>query len=173
MSSKNSRIRVAILAAVIAVIAVTGLATAGPALAATPAVTPAVSVTSSQAPDPAIPIDFVDLPPSPLRTDAPQEFTVTYRNAAPTTTSVAPQLLVTSPDTGPFLAPSDIKVERRTGHGCWVSVRVGSRTGTLFTDLVGARRTLGAGETFRERYRVTALNPKAVGTVQPRVALYG
>ncbi|MER7403397.1 signal peptide protein [Streptomyces sp. NPDC000070] len=170
MSSKNSRIRIALLAAVVAL---TGLATAGPALAATPAVTPAVTVTSSQAQDPAIPTDFVDLPTSPLRADAPQEFTVTYRNTTQTTTTVAPQLLVTSPDTGPFLAPSDVRVERRTGHGCWVAVGLGSQTGTLFTDLVGAQRTLGAGETLEERYRVTVLNPKAVGTVEPRVALYG
>ncbi|MEU6177633.1 signal peptide protein [Streptomyces coeruleorubidus] len=170
MSSKNSRIRVALLAAVVAV---TGLATAGPALAATPAVTAAVTVTSSQAQDPAIPTDFVDLPTSPLRAGAPQEFTVTYRNATPTPTTVAPQLLVTSPDSGPFLTPTDIRVERRTGHGCWVSVPLSSQTGTLFTDLVGAQRVLGAGETLDERYRVTVLNPEAGGTVEPRVALYG
>ncbi|MFD6172910.1 hypothetical protein [Streptomyces coeruleorubidus] len=80
---------------------------------------------------------------------------------------------MTSPDTGPFLEPSDIKVERRTGHGCWVAVALGSQTGTLFTDLVGAERTLGAGETLAERYRVTVLSPEAGGTVEPRVALYG
>jgi hypothetical protein len=172
VSSKNSRIRVALLAAVVAV---TGLAAAGPALAATPAVTAAVTVTSSQAqdPDPAIPTDFVDLPTSPLGSEGRQEFTVTYRNATPTPKTVAPQLLVTSPETGPYLAPSDITVERRTGHGCWAAVQLGSQTGTLFTDLVGAERTLGAGETLMERYRVTVLNPEAVGTVQPRVALYG
>ncbi|MDG9712272.1 signal peptide protein [Streptomyces sp. DH10] len=170
MSSKNSRIRVALLAAVVAV---TGLAAAGPALAATPAGTPAVTVTSSQAQDPAIPTDFVNLPTSPLRADAPQEFTVTYRNTTSAPTTVAPQLLVTSLDTGPFLAPSDIKVERRTGHGCWVAVPLGSQTGTLFTDLVGAERALGAGETLAERYRVTVLRPEAGGTVEPRVALYG
>ncbi|MET9678819.1 signal peptide protein [Streptomyces coeruleorubidus] len=172
MSSKNIRIRVALLAAFVAV---TGLATAGPALAAAPAVTDAVTVTSSraQAPDPAIPTDFVNLPASPLRVGAPQEFTVTYRNTTSAATTVAPQLLVTSPDTGPFLAPSDLKVERRTGHGCWVTVPLGSQTGTLFTDLVGAQRVLGAGETLKERYRVTVLDAEAVGTVEPRVALYG
>lgn len=168
--SKDSRLKVAILAALVAV---TGLATAGPALATTPAVTAAVTVTAHQAQEPALPTDFVDLPMSPLRADAPQELTVTYRNTTSTPTAVAPQLLVTSPDTGPFLAPSDVKVERRTGHGCWVAVRLASQTGTLFTDLVGAQRTLGAGETLEERYRVTALNPEAVGTVEPRVALYG
>ncbi|MFI7015423.1 signal peptide protein [Streptomyces sp. NPDC050164] len=170
MSSKNSRIRVALLAAVVAV---TGLATAGPALAATPAVAAAVTVTASQAQEPAIPTDFVDLPTSPLRADAPQEFTVTYRNNTPTPTTVAPQLLVTSPDAGPYLAPSDVKVERRTGHDCWMAVQPGSQTGTLFTDLVGAQRTLGAGEQLKERYRVTVVNPEARGTVLPRVALYG
>jgi hypothetical protein len=166
--SKNSRVRVALLAAVVAV---TGLATAGPALAATPAV--AQTVTSSRDQDPATPTDFVNLPTSPLRADSPQEFTVTYRNTTSTPTTVAPQLLVTSPDNGPFLAPSDIEVERRTGHGCWVAVPLGSQTGTLFTDLVGAERVLGAGETLKERYRVTVLDPEAGGTVEPRVALYG
>nr|WP_202458367.1 hypothetical protein [Streptomyces sp. SID5464] len=154
-------------------VAVTGLATAGPALAATPAVTAAVTVTAPRAQEPATPTDFVSLPASPLRAGDPQEVTVTYRNSTSTTTTVAPQLLVTSPDAAPFLTPSDVKVERRTGHGCWAAVRLGSQTGTLFTDLVGARRTLGAGETLKERYRVTVLNPQAVGTVEPRVALYG
>ncbi|WP_436845931.1 signal peptide protein [Streptomyces chartreusis] len=160
--SKKSRLKVTFLAAVVAV---AGLTTAGPALAAPP--------TASQAQEPAPPTDFVDLPASPLRPEASQEVTLTYRNTTPTSTTVAPQLLVTSPDTGPFLSPSDVKVERRTGHGCWMPVRLGNQTGTLFTDLVGARRTLGAGETLKERYRVTVLNPRAGGTVEPRVALYG
>ncbi|WP_307179937.1 signal peptide protein [Streptomyces africanus] len=164
--SKNGRLKVALLAAVVAV---TGLTTAGPALAAPPAATAAASQTQ----EPAVPTDFVTLPASPLRADGPQQVTVTYRNPTPTTTTVAPQLLVTSPDTGPFLSPSDVKVERRTGHGCWMPVRLGSQTGTLFTDLVGAQRALGAGETLKERYRVTVLNPRAGGTVEPRVALYG
>ncbi|MFI6855601.1 signal peptide protein [Streptomyces sp. NPDC050416] len=167
--SKNSRLKVALLAALVAV---TGLTTAGPAPAAPPAVTAAASV-ASQAQEPAVPTGFIDLPTGPLRPEGSQEVTLTYRHTTQTPTTVAPQLLLTSPDTGPFLSPSDVRVERRTGHGCWVPVRLGSQTGTLFTDLVGVRRTLGAGETLRERYRVTALNPKAGGTVEPRVALYG
>ncbi|MFH9005513.1 signal peptide protein [Streptomyces afghaniensis] len=164
--SKNSRLKVAFLAVAVAV---AGLTTAGPALAAPPTATAAASRTQ----DPALPTDFVTLPTSPLRSEGSQEVTLAYRNTTPTPTTVAPQLLLTSPDTGPFLSPSDVRVERRTGHGCWVPVRLGSQTGTLFTDLVGAQRTLGAGETLRERYRVTVLNPGAVGTVEPRVALYG
>jgi hypothetical protein len=164
--SKNSRLKVTLLAVVVAV---TGLTTAGPALAAPPTATAA----ASQAQEPAIPTDFVTLPTSPLRPEDSQEVTLTYRNTTPTPTTVAPQLLLTSPDTGPFLSPSDVRVERRTGHGCWVAVPLGSQTGTLFTDLVGAQRRLGAGETLKERYRVTVLNPKAGGTVEPRVALYG
>jgi hypothetical protein len=164
--SKNSRLKVALMAAVVAV---AGLTTAGPALAAPPVVTAA----ATQAQEPAIPTDFVTLPTSPLRSEESQEVTLTYRNATPTATTVAPQLLVRSPETGPFLSPSDVRVERRTGHGCWVVVPLDSQTGTLFTDLVGAQRTLGAGKTLTERYRVTAVNPKAVGTVEPRVALYG
>ncbi|MGK5694308.1 signal peptide protein [Streptomyces sp. URMC 128] len=164
--SKNSRLKVALLAAAVAV---TGLTAAGPALAASPPATAA----ASQAQDPAIPTDFVTLPTSPLRSEPSQEVTLTYRNTTPAPTTVAPQLLLTSPDTGPFLSPSDVRVERRTGHGCWTAVPLGSQTGTLFTELVGGQRTLGAGETLKERYRVTVLNPRAGGTVEPRVALYG
>jgi hypothetical protein len=169
VSSKNSRLRIAFLALVVAV---TGLIAAGPAMAAT-APAPAAVASAADTQEPALPTDFVDLPTSPLRADARQEFTVTYRNDASTDATVAPQLLVTSPDAGPFLAPTDIQVERRTAHGCWEPVELGTQTGTLFTDLTGAQRTLRAGETLTERYRVTVLNPKAVGTVQPRVALYG
>ncbi|GGX14444.1 hypothetical protein [Streptomyces lomondensis] len=168
MSSKNSRLRVAFLALAVAV---TGLTAAGPALAATPPATAPAAVTAPQ--EPSLPTDFVDLPTSPLRADRAHEVTLTYRNDATAARTVAPQLLVMSPDAGPFLAPSDVRVERRTGHGCWVGVPLGSQTGTLYTELTGAQRTLRAGESVTERYRVTVVNPEARGTVLPRVALYG
>ncbi|MFI6933768.1 hypothetical protein [Streptomyces sp. NPDC050287] len=60
-----------------------------------------------------------------------------------------------SPDAGPALAPPDVEVERRTADGCREEVRPGTRTGTLFTDLTTARRTLSPGETLTEHYRVT------------------
>ncbi|PAZ14098.1 signal peptide protein [Streptomyces sp. SA15] len=173
MSSKNSRLRVALVALTVAV---AGLALAGPAAAATHQ-TSTASATAATAPQdeaPLIPVDFVDLPTSALPADSKRhKFTVTYRNESSADQTVAPQLLVESPDAGPFLNPSDVKLERRTAHGCWEAVEVGSQTGTLFTDLTTAQRTLHAGETLTEVYRLTVLNPEAEGTVHPRVALYG
>ncbi|MEU2271941.1 signal peptide protein [Streptomyces olindensis] len=164
MPFRNRRLRLTLLALAVAAI---GLTTAGPALAATP---PAATPQTREA---AIPTDFVDLTPRPLQAEGSRDFTVTYRNDGPTPVTVAPQLLVLSPDTGPYLTPSDVTVERRTGHGCWQPVAVGSQTGTLYTELTGARRTLSAGETLTERYRVTDVQPEVQGTVLPRVALYG
>lgn len=166
MSSRNSRLRVAFLAVAVAA---AGLALAGPASAATPQ--PTTVSTAPQAS--AIPVDFVDLATSPLTADGEShEVTVTYRNDSGAGRTVAPQLLVESPDAGPFLDPSDVRVERRTAGGCWKAVDLGSQTGTLFTDLTTARRTLPAGATLTEVYRVTVTDPAAEGTVHPRVALY-
>ncbi|MEU6916908.1 signal peptide protein [Streptomyces olindensis] len=164
MPFRNRRLRLTLLALAVTV---TGLTTAGPALAATP------PPTTSQTREAAVPTDFVDLAPSPLQAEGSRDFTVIYRNDGPTAVTVAPQLLVLSPDAGPYLTPSDLTVERRTGHGCRQPVAVGSQTGTLYTELTAARRTLGAGETLTERYRVTAVQPGVRGTVLPRVALYG
>ena len=167
MSLKNSRLR---LASVALVVAVSGLAMASPAMAATQH-TVLGAVTGAQAP--AIPTAFVDLPTNALPADSAQhEFTVAYRNDSSADRTVAAQLLVESPDAGPFLAPSDIRLERRTADGCWEAVQVGTRTGTLFTDLSTGRRTLHAGETLSQVYRLTVVNPQAKGTVAPRVALY-
>ncbi|EKX63333.1 signal peptide protein [Streptomyces ipomoeae] len=169
MSSKNSRLRVALVSVAVAV---AGLAMAGPAAAATSPSTAAVS-TVPQDQTPAIPTDFVDLATTPLAADTePHEVTVTYRNDSAAARTVAPQLLVESPEAGPFLTPSDIKLERRTAAGCWKPVELGTQTGTLFTDLTTARRTLPAGETLTETYRLTVTNPEAQGTVHPRVALF-
>ena len=169
MSLKNSRLR---LASVALVVAVSGLAMASPAMAATQH-TVAGAATRSPEQAPAILTDFVDLPTSGLAADsAAHEFTVTYRNDSSADRTVAPQLLVESPEAGPFLAPSDIRLERRKADGCWEAVQVGSQTGTLFTDLSTARRTLHAGETLTQVYRLTVVNPLAKGTVAPRVALY-
>ncbi|WSQ10626.1 signal peptide protein [Streptomyces sp. NBC_01231] len=170
MSFKNSRLRVALVALVVAL---AGLATAGPAAAATQRTTPAAS-TSRPAQEPVLVTGFVDLPTSALPVDSRKHVvTVTYLNDSEADRTVAPQLLVASPDAGPFLTPSDVKVERRTADGCWEAVQLASQTGTLFTDLPTAQRTLHAGETLTEHYRLTVVNPDAQGTVEPRVALYG
>ncbi|WP_406441298.1 signal peptide protein [Streptomyces sp. NBC_01613] len=170
MSLKNNRLR---LASVAVTVALAGLATAGPAVAATQQTVAGASA-GVQGQAVAIPTDFVDLPTSPLSADsASHEFTVTYRNESSADRTVAPQLLVESPDEGPFLTPADIKLERRTTHGCWEAVQVGTQSGTLFTDLSTAQRTLHAGDTLTQVYRLTVVNPQAKGTVAPRVALYG
>lgn len=170
VSLKISRPRVAALALMAALM---GVATAGPAMAATPQTTTATS-TALPGQAPAIPTEFVDLSTSSLvADDASHEVTVTYRNESSADRTVAPQLLVESPDAGPFLKPTDVQVERRSTTGCWDAVELGSQTGTLFTDLTAAQRTLHAGDTLTEVYRITVLNPEAEGTVHPRVALYG
>ncbi|MGW1667362.1 signal peptide protein [Streptomyces sp. NPDC002324] len=168
MSIKNSRLRFALLAVAVAA---AGLALAGPAAAAAPQTDPTTVSTSTQAP--AIPVDFVDLTAVPLTADGEShEVTLTYRNDSAADRTVAPQLLLESPDAGPFLDPADVEVEHRTAGGCWKAVALGSQTGTLFTDLTTARRTLPAGATLTEVYRVTVTDPAAEGTVHPRIALY-
>ncbi|MET9832176.1 signal peptide protein [Streptomyces sp. NPDC006385] len=170
MSLKNSRPRVAALALMVAL---AGLAAAGPAAAATSQTQTTLTSSAPTSRTPAIPTAFVDLPTSPLVADAAgHEVTVTYRNESPSDRTVAPQLLVVSPDAGPFLNPSDIRIERRTAAGRWEAVDVGSQTGTLFTDLTAAQRTLHAGDTLTEVYRITVLTPEAEGTVLPRAALF-
>ncbi len=170
MSLKISRPRIAALVLMTALVG--GAATAGPAVAATPQTSTATS-TARPGQTPAVPTEFVDLSTSALVADrARHEVTVTYRNDSSADRTVAPQLLVESPDGGPFLKPADVRVERRTATGCWEAVELGSQTGTLYTGLTAAQRTLHAGDTLTEVYRITVLNPEAEGTVHPRVALY-
>ena len=168
MSKSTRRLKIAFVSVAVAL---AGLAAAGPAAAAAPA-KPAAA--TAQAQQTAVPVDFVDLPTTALLADGQRhEVTVTYRNDTAADLTVAPQLLVESPDAGPFLTPSDVVVEQRTAHGCWRTVPTASQTGTLFTDLTNARRTLHPGQTLKQVYGVTVTNPEARGTVQPRVALYG
>ncbi|MFI1034465.1 signal peptide protein [Streptomyces sp. NPDC020951] len=144
-----------------------GVAGASPALASA---TPVASTLATAL----VPVDFLDAPTRALPAAGQSHtFTVSYRNDSSVDQVVAPQILVESPDAGPYLAPADIKVERRGPDGYREVVPVGSQTGTLFTDLVAAQHTLRPGETLTERYRVTVIAPGAAGTVQPRVALYG
>ncbi|MEU6352796.1 signal peptide protein [Streptomyces sp. NPDC047072] len=164
-NSKNLKLALVSVAVVLG-----GLAAAGPAAAATTPTAPAVV----RAQEAAVPVDFVDGPTTPLIADgARHKVTVTYTNDTSADRTVAPQLLVQSPDAGPFLTPSDLRVEARTADGCWQTVPLGTQTGTLFTDLPTAQHTLHPGETLTQTYRVTVLNPEARGRVSPRVALYG
>lgn len=165
MLMNSTRLKVAFVAAAMTL---AGLAAAGPAVAA-----PTAATTAVRAQQASVPVDFVDLPASALVADGEQhQVTLTYRNDTAADLTVAPQLLVESPDAGPFLVPSDVVVERRTAHGCWRPVRTASQTGTLFTDLTGAQRTLHAGESLTQVYRITVVDPDAQGTVQPRIAQY-
>lgn len=169
MPSKNSRL---MLAAVALAVAASGLTTAEPAMAATRQAARGAAA-SPRARTPAVPSRYLDEPAGPLRADGePHEFTVTYRDDTAGDQTVAPQLLVVSPDGGPYLAPSDIMLEHRTPDGCWEPAQVGTRTGTLYTGLPGARRTLHPGERLTETYRLTVVEPPAEGTVRPRLAFY-
>ncbi|MEV7930197.1 signal peptide protein [Kitasatospora sp. NPDC088264] len=117
------------------------------------------------------PVSFVGLPDRPLPSDhAAHPMTVTYRNDSSADRTVAPQILVESPDDGPFLAPTDIKLEVLTG-GHWRTVRLASQTGTLYTDLTRAKLVLHSHHTLTQRYRLTVVKA-GPGTVQPRIALY-
>lgn len=167
MSSKNSRLRIVLVSLTIAAAALT---MAGPAAAATHQPTTAVSTADQTS---AAPTAFVDLPTTPLPADTEShEVEVTYHNDSTTTRTVAPQLLAQSPDSGPFLTPSDLNVEHRTATGCWEPVALGTQTGTLFTDLTTVHRTIPAGGTLTEVYRIALTNPDAKGTLHPRVALF-
>ncbi|MFF9808183.1 signal peptide protein [Streptomyces coeruleorubidus] len=149
-----------------------GVAGAGPAIANT---VPVASAAVDEDAGPAlVPVDFVDMPARALPAAGHSHtFVMAYRNDSSADQIVAPQILVESSDAGPFLAPTDVRAERWSADGSRVTVPVGSQTGTLFTDLVAAQRTLHPGESLTERYRVTVPSSGAVGTVQPHVALCG
>ncbi|MBD0688725.1 hypothetical protein [Streptomyces sp. CBMA123] len=121
----------------------------------------------------AAPVGFVDLPDSALPTDrAPHRITFRYRNDAPTDQTVAPQILLESPQQGPFLSPSDFRLEMLGTDGRWRTVPLGSQTGTLYTGLIPAKIVLHSGHTLTESYRLTVLHGPAQGTIEPRIAIY-
>ncbi|MET8983402.1 signal peptide protein [Streptomyces sp. NPDC004539] len=169
MSIANKRLAAAYLALTTTFIGVAG---AGPALAST---APVASAAPEAEPQLAVapPVDFVDRPTRPLQTASSHTFTISYRNDTSAGQVVAPQILVESPDAGPFLSPSDVKIERRAPDGCWEVLPLESQTGTLFTDLSAAQRILHPAGTLVERFRVTVITSNAQGVVHPRLALYG
>ncbi|GAB2711899.1 hypothetical protein [Kitasatospora kifunensis] len=170
MLSKRNRLAVTAAAAVTVAAAVVS---AGPAMASGHQLAAPVSA-GAHGRTLAAPIDFVEMPARPLPAGQQMhEFTVTYRNGTSTDQVVAPQLLVESPDAGPFLKPSDVKLERLTGAGHWKAVRLASQTGTLYTDLSRVKHRLHSGETLVQRYRLSVVTAGAVGTVGPRAAIFG
>ncbi|MQS15595.1 signal peptide protein [Streptomyces kaniharaensis] len=125
-------------------------------------------VTSSSA----APVGFVNLHSRPLPTDhAAHRFTVTYRNNSSADRTIAPQILIESPAKGPFLDPSDIRLERLGTDGRWHVVPLASQTGTLFTSLIPAKLVLHSHHTLTQHYRITVIKA-AHGTIEPRIALY-
>ncbi|MFD7450124.1 signal peptide protein [Kitasatospora sp. NPDC059827] len=161
-------------AAALAVLPATALTAPARAAAAPPAAM-ATSATTAAASGPAAaaPVRFVDLPDSALPTDrAPHRITFRYRNDTPKDQTVAPQILVESPPRGPFLSPSDVRLEMRGADGSWHTVPLASQTGTLYTALVPAKIVLHSGHTLTESYRLTVLHAPARGTVEPRIAVY-
>ncbi|MFD9685900.1 signal peptide protein [Kitasatospora sp. NPDC001309] len=158
-------------AAALAVLPATAL-TAPARAASGPSAPPAATVAAS-GPAAAVPVRFVDLPDSALPTDrAPHRITFRYRNDTPKDQTVAPQILVESPQRGPFLSPSDVRLEMRGTDGSWRTVPLASQTGTLYTALVPAKIVLHSGHTLTESYRLTVLHAPARGTVEPRIAVY-
>ncbi|MBV2155411.1 hypothetical protein [Kitasatospora sp. SUK 42] len=142
--------------------------------AATLTILPAAALTSpaGAATSSAPPERFVDLPESPLPTDhGNQMITVTYRNDSSTARTVAPQILVTSPDQGPFLDPADIRLELLAADGHWQTTPVYSQTGTLYTKLTTAKILLQGHHTLTQHYRLTVLEPSQ-GSIEPRVGIY-
>ncbi|MGW2250897.1 signal peptide protein [Kitasatospora sp. NPDC001660] len=155
-----------------------GLALTAVALAALPAAAftspgpAAASASPPAAAADAAPSGFVDLSSSPLPTDrAAHLITITYRNPSSADQTVAPQVLVESPDAGPFLDPSDVRLEQLGSDGQWHAVPLASQTGTLYTQLPSAKTVLHGDHTLTKHYRLTVTDP-VQGTIEPRVALY-
>ncbi|MFJ8477102.1 signal peptide protein [Kitasatospora sp. NPDC094011] len=157
-------------AAALAVLPAAALTAPARAASAPPASAPPAA-TAGRAP--AAPVRFVDLPESALPTDrAPHEITFMYRNDTPTGQTIAPQILLESPDRGPYLSPSDFRLELLGTDGHWHTLPLGNQTGTLYTSLTPAKLVLHSGHTLTESYRLTVLHGPARGTVEPRIAIY-
>ncbi|MEV7603114.1 signal peptide protein [Kitasatospora sp. NPDC089797] len=158
-------------AAALAVLPTAALTAPAQAASAPPAATAATAVTTGRAA--AAPVRFVDLPDSALPTDrSPQRITFQYRNDTPGDQTVAPQVLLESPDRGPYLSAADFRLEQLGTDGRWHTVPLASQTGTLYTALPPAKIVLHSGHTLTEGYRLTALHGPARGTVEPRIAIY-
>ncbi|MBO1419532.1 signal peptide protein [Streptomyces sp. FH025] len=119
------------------------------------------------------PVASVDLPDIPLPAGhGKQTVTVTYRNDSSTDQTVAPQILIESPDQGPFLDPANVRLEALASDGHWHDMPLYSQTGTLYTRLIPAKTVLPGHHTLTQHYRLTVLKPSP-GTIEPVVAIYG
>ncbi|MFE4971636.1 signal peptide protein [Kitasatospora sp. NPDC056651] len=142
------------------------------ALAALP--TAALATPAVAAPPNELISRFVELPRSPLPSDHGQRtITVTYRNDSARDRTVAPQILVESPASGPFLDPASIRLEVLGPDGHWRSTALASQTGTLYTRLDTVQLVLHGHGTLTEQYRLTVVGKAPLqGTIEPRVAIY-
>jgi hypothetical protein len=152
------------------------LGVSGQAMAA-PAPAPAAATAShpsSAAATAGTGLRIVSLPVHRIGTDhRPHEFTVHY--AGDTRLAQAQQVLVLSPEHGPYLQSDDIRLERfddATRH--WEPVTLDSQTGTLYTRIPLTGRVLTDGSDTAVRYRITLRHDLPTGhlTVQPRTVLY-
>ncbi|MFF4652082.1 signal peptide protein [Streptomyces sp. NPDC001380] len=159
-----------------------GLAAAATTASGAPAPSPAAAAPGSQEAQssPAgAPTGFVDLPARPVADDgAAHELTVHYRNTGTAARTVAPQVLVESPDAGPYLAPSDLRLERfDPATRTWAPMALGTQTGTLYTAIPAAGRRLAPGADLDVRYRLTVepagMSAARHAVVQPRIVLFG
>lgn len=120
-------------------------------------------------------LSIVSLPAHRIDADQrPQEFTVRYTDS--TRLPQALQILVVSPEHGPYLQTGDVRLERfDTATRQWEPVDLGSQTGTLYTRIPLTGRVLADGDTS-VRFRIAAAHDLGATlqhlTVQPRGILY-
>ncbi|MFH8387394.1 hypothetical protein ACH4E7_41935 [Kitasatospora sp. NPDC018058] len=155
------------------------LGVSGQAMAATapaPAAAAASHPSSSSAATADTGLRIVSLPAHQIGADhRPHEFTVRY--ADDTHLAQAQQILVLSPEHGPYLQSDDIRLERfDTATRHWEPVNLDSQTGTLYTRIPLTGRTLTHGGDTAIRYRITLQHDLPTAprhlTVQPRTVLY-
>ncbi|MFE5534821.1 signal peptide protein [Streptomyces sp. NPDC056492] len=165
MPPKKIRAWVPTIAAAAAVVAV-----ATPAVAGTGKAAPPQAAIQAQGD---VVREVKTLTQSPMPADQKQhEVTVTYLNESPVEEEVGPQIVFASPDEGPYLKPSDIKLERFTEAGGWEPVKLLSQSGSLYTELSLAKRQLPENQTLTERFRFSVVTAGAVGTVYTQVAIF-
>ncbi|MFE7530236.1 hypothetical protein ACFU7Y_31640 [Kitasatospora sp. NPDC057542] len=152
------------------------LGVSGQAMAATAPATASHSSSSSSATTVDTGLRIDSLPAHQIGTDhRPYEFTVRY--ADDTRLAQAQQILVLSPEHGPYLQSDDIRLEwfddatRR-----WEPMDLDSQTGTLYTRIPLTGRILTHDGDTAIRYRITVQRDLPTAprhlTVQPRTILY-
>ncbi|MEU1276437.1 hypothetical protein [Streptomyces sp. NPDC005799] len=99
---------------------------------------------------------------------------ISYQNLSDKPVTVSPQILVESPDGGPFLAPSDVWLRRYdAATGQWQHAWLGTQTGTLFTRIPNHGQQLGAGDSLEADYQLVVKSRNAFSAlIQPKVVVY-